>query len=305
MINGILLLDKPLGLSSHRALHIVKRALGAKKAGHGGSLDPAATGLLPLYFGEAVKFSRFSLEADKEYVVTALLGKTTDSGDATGNVLLERPISPNLSLLQIETILEDFKGPILQIPPMYSAIKHQGQPLYKQARKGVVIERKPREIVIYDLKLQNFSQSSLQPTFELRVQCSKGTYIRTLIEDIGEGLGCGAHVQSLRRLAAGPYQAEQMVQLDYLQSLSDAARKSLMECLLPIETALKGLPALILSADQVLLLQQGQSIPSPKTNVLDSGWVVLKTEEQQFFGVGWLEEGRIIPKRLLAYNMHL
>lgn len=187
-IHGILILDKPLGVTSNRALQEAKNLLRATtKVGHGGSLDPSATGLLPLYFGEAVKFSRFSLEADKHYQVTAALGIRTDSGDLEGEILERRPM-PTLTESQVEKVLAQFRGTILQVPPMYSALKYQGKTLYKLARKGIVIERKPREVTIYKLDLLALHADSL----ELDVQVSKGTYIRSLVESIGEALGCGA-----------------------------------------------------------------------------------------------------------------
>ena len=213
LISGILLLDKPKGISSNQALQIAKQLFAANKVGHTGSLDPLATGLLPLCFGEATKFSQFLLNADKTYWVSARLGVKTNTGDAEGEIIQSRPINTD-ALEKLEAILASFCGTISQIPPMFSALKHKGKPLYKLARQGIVIERSPRTVQIHRLQLLDRVNEN---TVNLEIKCSKGTYIRTLIEDIGEALGCGAYVQELRRLGVANYLAEQMVSLEQLK----------------------------------------------------------------------------------------
>jgi len=208
-ISGILLLDKPVGFTSNEALQTVKKIFSANKAGHTGSLDPNASGMLPICFGEATKFSQFLLEANKRYLVTGKLGETTASGDSECEII-EKRIVKDIGVKSFERILPKFRGKISQLPPMYSAIKHKGQPLYKLARQGIEIKRDSREINIYELQLLDFKNDLA----EFDIYCSKGTYVRTLIVDIGEELGCGAHVVALRRLVVVPYQAEQMVSLN-------------------------------------------------------------------------------------------
>ena len=213
-VNGILLLDKPKGLSSNAALQQVKRLYCARKAGHTGSLDPLASGMLPICFGKATKMSQQWLNADKIYHVRAQLGIQTTTGDAEGSIVAEKAV-PDLTPKIIEQTLNRFRGEIQQVPPMYSALKHQGQPLYKLARRGITIERLPRAVIIHHLSLLSYENHQL----ELQVHCSKGTYIRTLIEDIGEALHCGAHVVELRRLSVGNFSAEQMISLEQLLAL--------------------------------------------------------------------------------------
>lgn len=229
-IHGILLLDKPKGISSNAALQIVKRLFKAKKAGHTGSLDPLATGLLPICFGKATKSSHILLEADKHYQTTARLGIKTDTGDAEGNMIAESPV-PDLTIADLEKVLDRFRGPISQIPSMFSALKHQGQPLYKLARQGITIERQAREITIKNLTLLELKGNTLR----LDIHATKGTYVRTLVEDIGEALGCGAHVIELRRLGSGPYTADQMLSVEILEHiLEKEGIDKLDEYLLPI-----------------------------------------------------------------------
>lgn len=242
-VNGILLLDKPRGMTSNAALQAVKRLYMARKAGHSGSLDPIAEGLLPICFGEATKFSRFLLESDKHYQLTARLGIRTDSGDTEGKIIQEREV-PTLSLSELETVLERFRGPISQIPSMFSAIKVNGQPLYKLARQGIEIERNSRPITIYSLMTLSFEGDILK----LEVKASKGTYIRTLVDDIGETLGCGAHVVELRRLGAGPYTAEQMVDLEHLRKIEASGNREALEAyLLPLDSSVSDWPDVKLS----------------------------------------------------------
>lgn len=232
-IHGILLLDKPKGISSNAALQIAKRLFKARKAGHTGSLDPIASGLLPICFGEATKFSRFLLEADKHYQTTACLGIRTDTGDAEGNMLSEHSV-PDLNAADLERILERFRGNISQIPPMFSAIKHQGQPLYKLARQGIIIDREARDIVIKDLTLLALEGNLVH----LEIRATKGTYVRTLVEDIGEALGCGAHVVELRRLGSGPYTADQMISFEILEHiLEQEGIEKLESYLFPVNNA--------------------------------------------------------------------
>jgi tRNA pseudouridine55 synthase len=216
-INGILLLDKPLHLSSNQALQKVKHLLQAKKAGHTGSLDPLATGMLPICFGKATKLAQSFLGADKQYTVTAKLGETTATGDAEGEVLETKPV-PSLTAEDLQTVLAKFKGEITQIPPMYSAVKIAGKPLYQLARQGITVERQPRAINIYALELVELSL----PLMTLKVHCSKGTYIRTLAEDIGQALGCGAYVTALRRTTVGHFSSDTMLTIEQLIELYEA-----------------------------------------------------------------------------------
>jgi tRNA pseudouridine55 synthase len=292
-IDGILLLDKPKGISSNAALQIVKRLFKAKKAGHTGSLDPIASGLLPICFGEATKFSRFLLEADKHYQTTALLGIQTDTGDAEGNIVNESLV-PNLNIADVETILDRFRGNISQIPSMFSAIKHQGQPLYKLARQGIVIDREARKITIKDLKLTELKNN----TMRLEIRATKGTYVRTLVEDIGQALGCGAHVVELRRLGSGPYTAEQMLSFEILENiLAEEGMKKLDGYLMSVNTSLATMPELRVSNAASYYLRQGQPVQIPYAPT--SGWVQLSLQNGRFLGVGEiLEDGRVAPRRL-------
>lgn len=294
-LNGILLLDKPAGISSNGALQMVKRFFRAKKAGHGGSLDPVATGLLPIFFGEATKFVQFSLEADKHYRVTAKLGIRTDTADSEGQVIDTRPVR-SYSDNEIETILQTLRGPVSQMPPMFSALKHKGQPLYKLARQGIEVERTPRSISIFELTLLSYEADTLS----LEIKASKGTYVRTLVDDIGEALGCGAHVISLRRLGAGPYTEEQMVPLSLIESLSEQEENwaQLDACLLPLESSVATWPELQLSTAAAFYLMQGQPVMIPYSP--REGWVKLMLKDNQFVGVGEiLEDGRVAPRRLI------
>ena len=216
---GVLVVDKPAGISSNDAVQQAKRLFGAQKVGHTGSLDPLATGVLPLCFGEATKFSQFLLDADKKYWARIRLGVTTETGDADGEVISEADAS-GVTAAQVVEALKTFVGEIEQIPSMYSALKHQGQPLYKLARQGIEVERAPRKVTIYSAEMLNITGSEI----ELLVHCSKGTYIRSLAEDLGAALGCGGHVSGLRRLAAGPYQEEQAVSFEQLKAIGSPGR---------------------------------------------------------------------------------
>ena len=249
--------------------------------------------MLPICFGEATKFSQFLLEANKHYTVTGKLGETTASADSEGAIIQKREVK-NIDEQTIEKILPKFRGKILQLPPMYSALKHKGQPLYKLARQGIEVERQPREVTVHMLQLIELNGDLVK--FEMR--CSKGTYVRTIVADIGELLGCGAHVIELRRLAVGPYQATQMVTVVKLQEL--AAKndyKELDRLLLPIESMLVGMPEITLTADMVFYMQQGQPLVIPKAP--DSGWVKMNSKSGQFLGVGEvMSDGKITPRRM-------
>jgi tRNA pseudouridine55 synthase len=299
-IDGVLLLDKPDGMTSNAALQVAKRLFDANKAGHTGSLDPLATGVLPLCFGEATKFSQYLLDADKQYRTRIKLGVTTDSGDADGQVTGEAPV-PIIGAEILETALAQFRGVIEQVPSMFSALKVNGQPLYKLARQGIEIERKSRKVTIFELLLEDFSADEVQ----LRVTCSKGTYIRTIAEDLGKVLGCGAHVIALRRLAAGPFDLARAVTLAELEALkTDAGLAALDDMLLPAAAAVSDWPAVELPATTSVYFKQGQSVQI--AHAPTSGWVRIfseATSEQdiEFLGVGEiLEDGRVTPRRLVA-----
>lgn len=294
-INGILLLDKPKDITSNGALQKVKRLFNAKKAGHTGSLDPIATGMLPICFGEATKFSQFLLESDKTYYVTAKLGIKTNTGDSEGEVLETRSPAA-VTREQIDTILPTFFGVIEQIPPMFSAIKYQGKPLYQLARRGINIERMPRKVQIFSLLFE----SLIEDEFIFTVHCSKGTYIRTLVEDIGELLGCGAHVIELRRLAVNPYAEASMYTLPALEAIAmQSGNLALNKTLLPVETAVQIYPAVKLSTSAAFYLKMGQ--PVRATFPLNSSLVRLMSEDARFLGIGEvMADGRVRPHRLLA-----
>lgn len=291
-VDGILLLDKPHGLTSNAALQKVKRLFQAKKAGHTGSLDPLATGMLPICFGQATKFSQYLLDSDKKYCVTMQFGVRTATGDAEGDVIMTRDV-PSLTSSDIETMFSEFRGSISQIPSMYSALKYHGKPLYELARQGVTVERQSRVIQVYELTLQSFENHSA--TFF--VHCSKGTYIRTLVDDIGEKLNCGAHVTQLRRLSVGRYAENQMITLDQLEKTVDNAGSSdLKKYLLSVDTVLNGWPQVVVTPTMAFYLKQGQSIMSSQAP--KSGWVRL-LQGEQLIGVGEMIHGKVVPRRLL------
>ena len=294
-VDGMLLLDKPAGLTSNGALQEVKKLFSAAKAGHTGSLDPLATGVLPLCFGEATKFSQFLLEANKRYIATITLGVSTKTGDADGEVVAEVEVP---QIQDIESILAQFRGPITQIPSMYSALKVGGTPLYKLARAGIEVERKEREVTIYELELLEQTDTELV----LDILCSKGTYIRTLAEDIGEVIGCGAHVSRLRRTKSGPYVIEETITLDRLERLRDDGYDALDAVLLPISSAVKQWPSIELTEITASYFRQGQpvQVASSPTN----GWVRVFAEaakDKNFIGVGEiLDDGKVAPRRLVV-----
>ncbi|MCH7894557.1 MAG: tRNA pseudouridine(55) synthase TruB [Proteobacteria bacterium] len=292
VIDGVLLLDKPIGLTSNQALQRVKRLFDARKAGHTGSLDPLASGLLPICLGQATKVSGFLLNAGKRYQVVARLGQRTDTGDADGQVIEERPV-PALDRGLVKRVLARFEGSQTQVPPMYSAIKHQGQRLYKLARQGIEIERQPREIEIHGLELLSLEADAL----ELEVACSKGTYVRTLVEDIARALGTVAHVIVLRRLGVGPYAEGRMYKLEELEALAEQGMERLDELLLPVDSALEHWPSVELGADSAYYLMQGQAVMAP--GAPSSGKVRLYDEGHGFLGIGEVKlDGRVAPTRL-------
>ncbi len=292
-VNGIILLDKARGLSSNAALQEVKRLFNANKAGHTGSLDPLASGMLPICLGEATKVSAFLLDADKRYRVRCRLGVRTTTADAEGEIVEERPID-GIDVASIAAVLPRFTGQIEQIPPMYSALKHQGQRLYHLARQGIEVDRQPRTLFIHELLLLGLENGECT----LDVHCSKGTYVRTLAEDIGAALGCGAHVSALRRTGLGPYQESQMLTLDQLIAIGANGYAALDAALLPIETALLHWPEVNLSADAAFFLGQGQAVQVPHAPT--QGWVRLYNGARNFLGMGEIQEdGLVAPRRLM------
>jgi tRNA pseudouridine55 synthase len=288
-INGILLLDKPIGFSSNQALQKVKWLLQAAKAGHTGTLDPLATGLLPLCFGEATKFAHYLTDADKTYIATLKLGITTTTGDAEGDVLLTRPV--NVTQQQFAQACAKFVGEISQTPPMYSALKHEGKALYEFARAGIEIERKSRLVTILRIDVNAFDGEVATIT----VSCSKGTYIRTLAEDIGELLACGAHLIGLRRTATANYLIAQTVTLAQFESMTEAER---LAALAPPDSAVLDLPEITLDNDSVFYLLQGQ--PVWLSGHVPAGLLRIYDETHQFLGLGEMQvDGKIAPKRLM------
>ena len=292
-VNGVLVLDKPHGMSSNQALQKVRWLLNAEKAGHTGSLDPLATGVLPLCFGEATKFSQYLLDADKGYETLARLGVTTTTGDAEGEVLEERQVTVGREAL--EAVLPRFRGEIEQVPPMYSALKKDGQPLYKLARAGEVVEREARSVTIARLELLAFEA----PCATLAVSCSKGTYIRTLVEDIGRELGCGAHVAALRRTQAGPFGLAQAVTLEELvQVHAEGGNEALDRFLLPVDAGLEHWPLLQLSEHSAYYWLHGQPVRAPEAPKF--GMLRVQDHEGRFIGIGEVtDDGRIAPRRLI------
>lgn len=294
-VNGILLLDKPKTFTSNGALQRVKRLFSAKKAGHTGSLDPEATGMLPICFGEATKFSQHLLDSSKSYTVTARLGEQTTTGDCEGEVIATKPVPP-LSESQLNAVLQSFAGEIEQIPPMFSAIKHQGRPLYELARKGIEIERKPRRVTLFRIEFEAYSQGELR----FNVHCTKGTYVRTLVEDIGKAIGCGAHVIELRRSSVDPYAGAPMYSLEELEAIAqEAGHAGLIKVLLPIETALQSFPCVKLSTAATFYLRMGQAVRAPFS--FDAPFVRLLADDERFLGIGEvLADGRVKPHRLVS-----
>lgn len=288
-IDGVLLLDKPLGMSSNHALQAARRLFAAEKGGHTGTLDPLATGLLPLCFGEATKFAGELLNADKRYTARVHLGVTTDTADAEGVVLAEAPVA--VSSEQLDSVLAEFRGEISQLPPMYSALKRDGKPLYEYARAGIEVARQPRQITIYELNLLRCEL----PFFEIDVRCSKGTYIRTLAADIGARLGCGAHLASLRRTAIGRIGLSQAITLDTLEAMPEMERSKV---LLAMDALLDDLPVASLDPEQSRRVRHGQAVlwtgnGGPRFRLF--------SDTDDFLGVGLLAtDGVLQPERLVA-----
>lgn len=293
-IDGVFLLDKAQGMSSNDIMQKVKRLFRANKAGHTGALDPLATGMLPICLGEATKFSQFLLDSDKRYVVTAKLGERTDTSDAEGQVVETRPV--NVKTAEILTALEQFRGNILQVPTMFSALKHNGKPLYEYARQGIIVEREARPITIFELNFIEYNA----PYLTLEVHCSKGTYIRTLVDDLGEALGCGAHVTMLRRTAVADYPVVDMMPLEELQLLAESFPLSELDrLLLPMDTAVSKLPALHLNAEQSKAIGFGQRVKFANEQQLQ-GQVRLFSAENLFLGVALIDGNIIRPQRLVT-----
>ncbi|WP_342245321.1 tRNA pseudouridine(55) synthase TruB [Pseudomonas sp. OTU5201] len=292
-ISGVLILDKPRGMSSNAALQKVRWLLNAEKAGHTGSLDPLATGVLPLCFGEATKFSQYLLDADKGYETLAQLGVTTSTGDAEGEVIERREVTAGRE--DIEAQLPRFRGEIKQIPPMYSALKKDGQPLYKLARAGEVVEREARSVTIARLDLLACENSQAR----LAVACSKGTYIRTLVEDLGQALGCGAHVAELRRTQAGPFGLDQAISLETLEKAhAEGGNEALDQFLLPVDSGLEHWPLIQLTEHSAYYWLHGQPVRAPEAPKF--GMMRVQDHTGRFIGIGEVsDDGRVAPRRLI------
>ena len=288
-IDGVFLLNKPLGFSSNQALKKIQWLFNAKKAGHTGTLDPMASGLLPICIGEATKFSHRLLEANKTYIATIQLGVTTTTGDQEGEVVSQKDVilKPN----QLEETLQKFTGDITQIPPMFSALKFEGKPLYEYARQGIEIERKSRQVTIYDITLNKIEESLVI----LEVSCSKGTYIRTLAEDIGHALGCGAYLKGLERTQTGNFQLSDALTIEAIEAMSMASRE---KTLLPVDALLEGLSSIKLTLTETEAIKKGQAIDF---NGKNDNELRLYGASGQFLGVGQPDlQGRLFPKRLIA-----
>ncbi|MCL9781097.1 tRNA pseudouridine(55) synthase TruB [Vibrio sp. S4M6] len=302
-VNGIVLLDKPTGISSNDALQKVKRIYFAEKAGHTGALDPLATGMLPICLGEATKFSQFLLDSDKRYVVVAKLGERTNTSDSDGEVVETREV--NVSKERLLECIEAFKGETDQVPSMYSALKYQGRPLYEYAREGIEVPREARKITVYSIELLRFEGDEV----EMEIHCSKGTYIRTITDDLGEMLGCGAHVTYLRRTGVANYPVDKMVTLEQLNTLLEQAREQEIEprllldpILMPMDTAVESLPEVNLIPELTDMVQHGQ--PVQVFGAPSEGFVRMTSgEDRQFIGVAEIDDdGRIAPKRLVVFR---
>lgn len=293
-VHGVFLLDKPKGMSSNDIMQKVKRLFQANKAGHTGALDPLATGMLPICLGEATKFSQFLLDSDKRYFVTAKLGERTDTSDAEGQVVETHEV--NVLEADILAALPQFRGDILQVPTMFSALKHNGKPLYEYARQGITVEREARPITIFELKFVEYQA----PYLSLEVHCSKGTYIRTLVDDLGEVLGCGAHVSVLHRLAVADYPVKEMMPIEELQLLAESfPQQELDRLLLPMDTAVASLAALNLTESQTKAVKFGQRVKFENSEQI-YGLVRLFSNTQQFLGVAEITADNVIrPNRMV------
>lgn len=306
-IDGILLLDKPYEMSSNSALQACKRLYVANKAGHTGALDPLATGMLPICFGEGTKFSQFLLDIDKTYIVTAKLGIRTTTSDADGEVVAEKPV--NITDAELLPALESFRGHSKQVPSMYSALKFQGQPLYKYAREGITIEREARDITVFRLDLLRFEGDEV----DLEIHVSKGTYIRTIVDDLGELLGCGAHVSMLRRTAVGKYPIDKMVTMEHLQTLVNDAKEQglsvaevLDPLLLPMDSAVYILDSVNIDAESARFLRFGNPVSINSAPATDTLLKVYVGDEQEFIGVGIInDDGMLAPKRIVVDHQQI
>ena len=287
-LDGVLLFDKPVELSSNNALQKVRRLFQAEKAGHTGTLDPLASGLLPVCFGEATKFSIGLLESDKSYSAQIRLGQTTTTGDAEGEIVASCPVTVTRD--QVEDALKNLRGKIMQLPPMYSALKHQGKPLYEYIRKGETVDRELRNVVIHELEALRFCGNEL----DIVVRCSKGTYVRTLAEDIGKALGCGAHLAGLRRTGIASFNLDRAYTLQQLEAMTSEERD---DCLLPLDCMLQDFPRLDLDSVEVKSLAQGQRLG--KDLSFSDGKLRLYAEDR-FIGLGELTGRRLAPSRLIA-----
>ena len=292
-VHGVVLLDKPVGLSSNQALQKVKWLLRAEKAGHTGTLDPLATGVLPLCFGAATKFSQLHLDADKTYETTLRLGEKTSTGDAEGEVTERRAVA--CSLGQVVEVLDRFTGPISQLPPMHSALKKDGKALYEYARAGVEVEREPRQVTIHELEMLDADLASDAPSLRLRVHCSKGTYIRTLGEDIGAALGCGAHLASLQRVETGGFGLARCVTLEQIEALSEDQR---LNILLPVDTLLAGHARVTLGSEDAARFLSGMR---RRGTWADAEHVAVYGDQPAaLLGTAHVKAGELIPGRLLS-----
>ena len=295
-VSGVLLLDKPQGCSSNHILQKVKRLFGAAKAGHTGSLDPLATGMLPVCLGEATKISAFLLDSDKKYRLKCQLGVSTNTGDAEGEVIDTQDASA-ITEQDVLAVLPEFIGEIEQIPPMFSALKHNGERLYDLARQGIEVERKPRSITIYDIDFISLATDDQQRIIlELEVECSKGTYVRTLAEDIAKKLDCCAHITALRRLSVGPYAGE-MVTFEELTALAEEGHDVLDACLQPIDSGVADWPDVHLGSDAAFYVRQGQPVLVPHAPT--EGWVRIY-DQSHFLGLGEIQDdGLVAPRRMI------
>ena len=297
-IDGLLLVDKPAGMTSNACLQRAKTAFYAAKAGHTGSLDPLATGVLPLCFGEATKLSRFLLDADKSYTSTFVLGETTATGDADGEVL-DSADAASVTRQQLEQAVSRFCGEIEQVPSMYSAIKHQGKPLYQLAREGIEVERKTRRVHIFNYDILEFTPGK-RAQVKVNIRCSKGTYVRSLAEDLGQLLGCGAHVAALRRTRSGPFGIEQCVSLEEVESLAGERKfEQLNGMLQAVDSGLEDMATVVLPEASSYYLRQGQ--PVLASNMPTAGFVRIVQDSGEFLGVGEImDDGRLAPRRLMV-----
>lgn len=295
-IHGIVVLDKPLGGSSNHALQTVKRLFDANKAGHTGSLDPLATGVLPLCLGEATKVSQFLLDSDKAYRARIKLGERTDTADSEGEVIAKVE-NFKLDEAAVRTALRGFEGEIEQVPPMYSALKQDGQPLYKLARQGKTVERKARAITVYAIELTDFDADANE--IEIEVECSKGTYIRTIADDLGQILGCGGHIIALRRLRAGAFSIEESVTLEALAAAKEAGGFDAIDAhLMPMDKAVDVLPAVQLPSFTAKFLKNGQPV---QVRHAPAEGLVRLYEEGEFIGIGSIDDdSNVAPKRLVV-----